>query len=270
MPSTKGRTRGHIEQRASGRYRAIVYAGVEPLTGQERYLREWAPTKKAAQAALARLQTQVDERRHPRTGTTFGELLDQWMEVSSHESSTRERYADLIRLYLRPTFGTTPAGKIDAELLEMFYGRLRRCRELCLWRCCRLCLWLGGLARARACLCLLFRKRLALLAPETRVLAVVLEQLCMRALLDHAASIQDDNFVAVDDCRQTVRNRDHRCPYKLRLNHLLYQIIRQFIDTCRRLIHQQHFGIVGQRTGYRGTLLHPARELARIVLGKTT
>ncbi len=108
-----------------------MYAGVDPLTGREWRLKESAPTKKAAQAALSRLQTQVDERRHPRSAITMGELLEQWMEVSRHEASTAERYSDLIRVYLRPTFGAMPAGKLDAELLERFYGRLLRCRKLC-------------------------------------------------------------------------------------------------------------------------------------------
>ncbi len=39
------------------------------------------------------------------------------MEVSRHEISTAERYADLVRVYLQPTFGSMPAGKLDAELL---------------------------------------------------------------------------------------------------------------------------------------------------------
>ncbi|WP_433035612.1 tyrosine-type recombinase/integrase [Actinomycetospora sp. CA-053990] len=131
MGATKSRSRGYVEQRSSGSYRAVIYAGIDPLTGKERYLRESAPTRKEAQAALARLQTKVDEKRHPRTSTTMGALLDQWMEVSDHDESTAHRYADLIRIYLRPTFGGTPAGKIDAEVLELFYARLRRCRELC-------------------------------------------------------------------------------------------------------------------------------------------
>jgi hypothetical protein len=53
------------------------------------------------------------------------------MEVSNHDESTEERYADLLRIYLQPTFGGTPAGKIDAEVLELFYARLQRCRDLC-------------------------------------------------------------------------------------------------------------------------------------------
>lgn len=43
----------------------------------------------------------------------------------------RERYDDLIRLYLAPTLGSTRAPAVDAELLERFYARLLKCRELC-------------------------------------------------------------------------------------------------------------------------------------------
>jgi len=34
-------------------------------------------------------------------------------------------------MYVGPVLGALPAGKLDAELLESFYARLQRCRELC-------------------------------------------------------------------------------------------------------------------------------------------
>jgi hypothetical protein len=49
------------------------------------------------------------------------------MEVSRHETSTAERYPGLSPADLR----SMAAGKLDAELLERFYGRLLRCRKLC-------------------------------------------------------------------------------------------------------------------------------------------
>ncbi|MGH3341385.1 MAG: tyrosine-type recombinase/integrase [Carbonactinosporaceae bacterium] len=127
------RSRGHIEERL-GRttsYRAIVYAGDDPLTKKPRYLKETASTRAEAQKTLTRLQRQVDERRHPRTNVTVGQVIARWLEVAHHEDSTRERYEDLIRLYIAPVFGDTPVGKLDAELLERFYARLRTCRQLC-------------------------------------------------------------------------------------------------------------------------------------------
>lgn len=61
----------------------------------------------------------------------MGRAIDQWLEVAKLEPTTRERYDDLIRLYILPTFGDMQAGKLDAELLERFYARLQRCRGLC-------------------------------------------------------------------------------------------------------------------------------------------
>jgi integrase len=75
--------------------------------------------------------TEINEDRHPKSNITVGQAIDQWLDVADLAETTRERYLDLIRLYIRPAFGQLPAGKLDAELLERFYGRLQRCRELC-------------------------------------------------------------------------------------------------------------------------------------------
>lgn len=131
MATRRRRARGHIEERPNGTFRAIVYAGTDPLTGKPRQLKETASDWNAAQEALTRLQRQVDERQHPRTSVTVGQVVSQWLEVAHHEDSTRERYDQLIRLYIEPTFGTMTAGKVDAELLERFYARLLACRKLC-------------------------------------------------------------------------------------------------------------------------------------------
>jgi len=77
------------------------------------------------------LQGQVDEDRHPKTDVTVGCAVAQWLEVARLEDTTRERYGDLVRLYLKPTFGDLAAAKVTAELLKRFYARLRRCRQMC-------------------------------------------------------------------------------------------------------------------------------------------
>jgi integrase len=46
------RRRGYIEELPSKRYRAVVYAGVDPLTGSRRNLTEVAATHEAAEIAL--------------------------------------------------------------------------------------------------------------------------------------------------------------------------------------------------------------------------
>lgn len=135
MPSRR-RQRGHIRTLPSGSFQVIVYAGTDPLTGKERYLRETAPTYGAAEQALTRLQGQVDEDRHPKTAITVRQAITQWLDVADLEVTTRERYDDLIRLYILPPLGNVLASKLDAELLERFYARLHRCRELCTGRPC--------------------------------------------------------------------------------------------------------------------------------------
>jgi integrase len=131
MPPRTRRSRGHIEELPSGRFRAIVYAGIDPLTGRQRYLKEAADTYGAAELALTKLQSRVDENRHPKTAMSIGEAITRWLEVAKLEDTTRDRYDDLIRIYIRPRLGDVAAGKLDAEMLESFYARLQRCRELC-------------------------------------------------------------------------------------------------------------------------------------------
>ena len=127
-----GRTgqRGHIEKHGT-RFRAVVYAGRDPLTGKKRYLKKTSDTERQAQVELTKLLHQVDEQRQPRSGITVSQLIDKWFEVQEHEESTRRTYVGLVKNYMAPVFGSMRAAKLDAELLETFYARLRKFRKLC-------------------------------------------------------------------------------------------------------------------------------------------
>src|SRR6266536_6069956 len=131
MPGAKRRPRGHIRELPSGSFQVIVYAGADPLTKKPRYIRETVKTYADAELALTRLQGQIDLNRHPKTNITLGQAIARWLEIARFEDTTRERYEDLIRLYIKPTIGDLAAGKLDPELLERFYARLERCRDLC-------------------------------------------------------------------------------------------------------------------------------------------
>ena len=131
MATTKRRSLGHIEERSNGSFRVIVYAGRDPLTGKDRRLRKTFATYAEAQVELVRLQGDVHAQRHPRSDITVDQALAQWLEVADHQATTRERYDDLIRLYLAPSLGSMRASAVDAQLLERLYARLLRCRELC-------------------------------------------------------------------------------------------------------------------------------------------
>jgi integrase len=108
-----------------------VYVGKDPLTGKERYERETAKTYQAAEIALTRLQARVDQDRQPKSDLTVRQAIEQWLEVARLEDTTRDRYDDLIRIYVTPTIGSMRAAKLDAQMLERWYARLQRCRSAC-------------------------------------------------------------------------------------------------------------------------------------------
>jgi hypothetical protein len=106
MAPRKRRPRGHIEELPSHRFRAIVYAGTDPLTGRTRQIKQTAATYAEAEVALTKLLRQVDERKHPKSGIMVREAIQQWLDVAELGVTTCEQYDDLIRLYIGPTWAT--------------------------------------------------------------------------------------------------------------------------------------------------------------------
>ncbi|GAB1690147.1 tyrosine-type recombinase/integrase [Krasilnikovia sp. M28-CT-15] len=129
------RQRGTIDTLPSGAFRVRVYAGVDPLTKRRHDLTEVIPpgpnAAREAEKARTRLLSQVDERRNPRTRATMNQLLDRWLEVLHVEPSTRRGYVLKIEKHIRPMLGGVQVARVDAELLETFYARLRKCRDHC-------------------------------------------------------------------------------------------------------------------------------------------
>src|SRR4051794_32828140 len=66
------RTRVHRDL-PSGSFRAVMPAGIDPLTGRRRALRETTLTLPEAEKALTRLQRQVDKQQHPKSAITVRE-----------------------------------------------------------------------------------------------------------------------------------------------------------------------------------------------------
>ena len=121
------RQRGTIDQLPSGSFRVRVYAGVDPLTHRRHTLQETTETRGEAERVRVKLLSQVDERRQPRSKATLGMLIDRWLEVADVEESTLHGYRSKIETHIRPNLGDVRLSKVDAELLETFYARLRRC-----------------------------------------------------------------------------------------------------------------------------------------------
>src|SRR4051812_26765256 len=112
MPSRR-RRRGYIEPLRSGSFRAVAYAGVDPLTGSRHNATETVATYGDAERALAKLLHQVDQNQHAKSAITLDEAIEQWLEVVDLEETTRDRYEDLIRLYIAPRLGEMQVGKLD-------------------------------------------------------------------------------------------------------------------------------------------------------------
>jgi hypothetical protein len=134
MPSTRKprRARGEVELLPSGSYRVRVYAGLDPLTRKRHYLVETVPAgngaEKQAEKVRTRLLGEVDERRAPRTNPTVAELLDRYLDIVEVEDTTRAGYERMADRYIKPLLGEVRIGRIDGEVLDTFYARLRRCR----------------------------------------------------------------------------------------------------------------------------------------------
>ena len=126
----KGRARGSIRRRGKS-LQVLVYAGVDPLTGQRMYLSESTTDEAEARRILDRLRSQVDEQRHAKTRATFRAAMEAWLRVHEIEDTTRESYESYARLYLYPAFGDEPVGRIGPRVLEELYAELRRCRTRC-------------------------------------------------------------------------------------------------------------------------------------------
>ena len=103
---------GHIEALRRG-FRAVVYAGKDPLTGRKTYLKETHPTREAAERAKNRLIAQVEAERIPDRAATVAYLLDRWVEVADHELSTRVTNEGYIRRTLKPALGEIPLRKLQ-------------------------------------------------------------------------------------------------------------------------------------------------------------
>ena len=131
----KPRARGSVEELPSGGYRVRVYAGVDPVTGRDHYLRETVPAgpraDREAEKLRTRLVVEVDERRNPRTNATVGQLLDRHLEMAELDHSTLETYRGYVKKHIKPLLGSKKVGLLDADVLDSFYAELRRCREHC-------------------------------------------------------------------------------------------------------------------------------------------
>lgn len=117
--------RGHIEKRGDS-YRITVSLGFNPVTKRyERYRETVQGTKKEAERRMAEIIAL-----HEKGFTvnperlTFGEFADLWLKDYVNVNlapKTREGYAAIINLHLKPAFGSLLLQKLSPAHLRNYY-----------------------------------------------------------------------------------------------------------------------------------------------------
>ena len=130
-----GRQRGNIEERG-GALRVRLYAGTDPVTHRQVYLRSTIQgtgdaALRKAEDKLSEFRTQVLKQRTAASSVTFAYAIDEWLRTSEIEASTRKTYVGYIANHIKPALGAIPVKKLDVRTLESFYTELRRCRTRC-------------------------------------------------------------------------------------------------------------------------------------------
>jgi integrase len=127
--------RGSINRLPSGSLRVRVYAGLDPVTGREHYLRETVPAgptaRDDAEAVCRRLLDRVRERRQPRTDVTVSELVDRHLALLHATETTRRSHQRMAGKHIHPQLGRLSITAVTLEILDSFYAELLRCRDHC-------------------------------------------------------------------------------------------------------------------------------------------
>ncbi len=119
------------QQKGRAGYLVQVYAGIDPVTGRQRYKSARVQGKRAAERMEARLKTEVAAGRHRGTSAhTVGDLLDTyltWRATNGKPLSpaTLNDYRSMIETKLRPALGRLRLTQLDPATLDRFYGTLR-------------------------------------------------------------------------------------------------------------------------------------------------
>jgi integrase len=118
---------GHVQPRGKGTWRLFVDNGRDPLTGRRRRItRTFQGTKKEAEREAERLVVSVRDGRHGAAVTTFGALIDAWLEHAEPNLApwTVRGYRSKVETHIRPALGTLKLRRLTTARLDEFYREL--------------------------------------------------------------------------------------------------------------------------------------------------
>ncbi|MFP5579851.1 MAG: tyrosine-type recombinase/integrase [Acidimicrobiia bacterium] len=115
---------GHVARKRD-RYYAVIYEGLDPITGKER--RRWHPAgtdRSEAEVLVARLAAERDGRNDEVRSLTFGAYLtSQWLPAKklTVKTSTYRGYARNAQRHVLPTLGRKRIRRLRPQHLEALY-----------------------------------------------------------------------------------------------------------------------------------------------------
>jgi integrase len=120
--------RGHLEARGKNVWRAKVYLGREDGKNKRYLQRTIHGTKRQAEDVLNELLVEAGQSSNAIVDGTFGDLAQQWLELTSPTLSptTLHEYERLLDRLILPKFGKTKVRAIRAADLDSFYAYLGR------------------------------------------------------------------------------------------------------------------------------------------------
>lgn len=117
--------RGHIRKRGDA-WQLIVNGGLDPLSGKRRHItRTVRGTKREAEKEMARLVTEVNDKRHRGTrALTVAKLLDRWYASNTRWAATTKNDTGLRISRISAVLGHVRLDRLTAEHLEDLYAAL--------------------------------------------------------------------------------------------------------------------------------------------------
>ena len=118
--------KGYVVQKGS-RFYAVIYGGVDPITGRER--RRWHPAgtdRNEANELAARLAAQASPTQASAGLTVATFMLRRWLPAKrvSLRPSTWDGYRRLVELHVVPRLGGIPLRRLQPSHLEALYSEL--------------------------------------------------------------------------------------------------------------------------------------------------
>src|SRR5262249_61739 len=124
------RPRGHIQSRSPGSYRLRYSLGRNPVTGKRRIATTTVcGTRSDAERELTRLLRTADTGEHvDPSRMAVGQWLELWLDTIRTEVSpkTHESYAEIVRCYLTPAFGSTRLDKLAPSQIQKAHNSWMR------------------------------------------------------------------------------------------------------------------------------------------------